>query len=123
MKTEFCPHCGAKHSYAAAAPKFCSSCGGGLASATASSTASVDSPQEESAASSSEESVPQITKLQYSVEVAPRNPVKIGDLIKEGPTENAAPFERHTSNASSEEHLEECKRECQSSRGAAEVGE
>ena len=123
MKTEYCPHCGAKHSYAAVAPKFCSSCGGGLASANASSAASIDPPEHETTASSEEESVPRITKLQYSVEVAPRNPVKIGDLIKEGPTENAAPFERNTSNASREEHLEECKRECQSSRGAAEVGE
>jgi len=119
MKTEYCPHCGAKQSYAAVAPKFCSSCGGGLASADASAPA----PQEEATASLDEESVPRISKLQYSVEVAPRNQVKIGDLIKEGPTENAVPFERNTSTASSKEHLDNCKRECQSSRGAAEVGE
>ena len=118
MKTEYCPHCGAKHTYAATAPKFCSSCGAGLAS-----TASADAPQEEATASSTEESIPTISKLQYSVEVAPRNQVKIGDLIKEGPSHNPAPFERDTSTATSEEHLEQCRRECQSSRGAAEVGE
>ena len=119
MKTEYCPHCGAKHTYETTPPKFCSSCGQGLASSNASASSAPEAP----VAPPEEELIPRLAKLEYSVEVGARSTVSIGDLIKEGPSEGGAPVRRQTSKATSKEHLEECKRECQSSRGAPEIGE
>ena len=119
MKSEYCPHCGAKHTYEAIPPKFCSSCGQGLAS----SNASASSAPKTEVADAEEESVPRLDKLQYSVEVSPHNKVNIGDLIKEGPSENGVLLNRQTSSATTKEHLENSVTECQSARRQFEVGE
>jgi|TARA_R110000824_G_scaffold42887_2_gene125691 hypothetical protein len=119
MKTEYCPHCGAKHTYEAIPPKFCSSCGQGLAS----SNASAPITPEAEATHEEEEVVPQLTKLEYSIETGPRNKVSIGDLLKEGPSESQISLDRPTSNATTKEHLENSVTECQTARRQSQVGE
>lgn len=72
MASIFCPDCGARAAYTLNKPKFCHTCGSKFSEITASASAA---PKEEI-----EEGVPAIEKLDYSIEMEPRN-VTLGQLF------------------------------------------
>jgi DNA-directed RNA polymerase subunit M/transcription elongation factor TFIIS len=78
MNTEFCTKCGHKIEYTLDKPKFCSSCGNLLEPANASATASVR--ENDSSEPNESESVPNITKLEYSIATNSRS-LTFGDLV------------------------------------------
>lgn len=91
MNTEFCMSCGSKVEFTLKSPNFCPSCGKPFnQSVTASDSSAPPSDKIET-----EESVPHISKLEYSIERnTPR--VTFGDLAaqastSQGPYEKAAP--------------------------------
>jgi len=116
MKTEYCPHCGTKHTYAAAAPKFCSNCGQPM-NDTRASLSSDPSPTE----AEPTERIPLLDKLDYTIDISTSSH-KLGDLIKAGAPDDK--FSRASpKDKGSEAHLKESIAECQSIRRPEEIGE
>jgi hypothetical protein len=72
MASIFCPDCGARAVYTLNKPKFCQTCGKKFGGDTA---AASTVPEEEK-----EEEVPMIGKLDYSIEMEPKN-VTLGELF------------------------------------------
>jgi len=94
MAYKYCTECGHKVEYVGSLPKFCSSCGADMSGGSKSikrvaknSIASSKSGlvgQDETDATF----VPDIGKLQYTVESLPQNRVTFGDLLKEANSGN-----------------------------------
>ena len=81
MQAIFCPHCGAKHTYNLAKPKFCSSCGGSLGSFEAPSKTRAsqnEDDDDDDGTFSNSNSVPRLRKIE--VDIAEDNSYRTLDL-------------------------------------------
>ena len=125
MKTEYCPHCGTKHTYEAAAPKFCSNCGQPLNDSRASLSSDPNPTEADPNPTEAEtiERTPFLDKLEYTIDISASSP-KLGDLIKAGaPDDKFVRVKGKGKGKGVEAHLKESIAECQSIRQSEEIGE
>lgn len=122
MITEYCTKCGSKYEYSLNKPKFCSSCGTSLSGETAQKQES----QEQSNASVSKERLPNISKLEYSLN-AGGGKMTFGDLVSEGSRDPSNNYEKASSRPKpkydpSEDVIKSTMQQCSSKRDPEEVG-
>lgn len=92
MNVDYCPHCGFKNVYAGKAPNFCGGCGQPL-NVSAASGPTIRRPrqsQQEATPVVNHEvdRVPLISKLEYEIEGTASQKMKLGDVMREQPSEN-----------------------------------
>ena len=128
MKTEYCPHCGAKHTYDAVAPKFCSNCGQPMESSRASrpkEEGPIRGPRSPAPGSEEEQRAQRPSfpnKIEYTIEGKPMPPRKLEDLLKETP-DGEAPSRPTRPKTTPDESVKESMGSCLSARESKEVGE
>jgi len=118
MASIFCPDCGAKNHFTLKKPNFCQSCGETFSAFGMAKGLTVKS--ESSASSRDEDSVPNISKLEYEIDL-PKSKVTIETLVNNpiNPEEiayNAEATEGYKK-MTKEDFLKVSQRECGSSRG------
>jgi hypothetical protein len=123
MPFRYCTQCGFKNVYTLNEAKFCAGCGQSLNQATAGNEPqTTNAPHLQSAQANLEEStdIPNISKLEYSVDVGANNKTTIGQLINSKQSSSEGTRISNTSQASKrmtrEEIEAETMRECQSAR-------
>jgi hypothetical protein len=123
MNSEFCMQCGSKVEFGLKAPNFCPSCGSPF---NQDAKASVDDAPEESEVLIQEESVPRLTKLEYSIGDAAK-PVTFGDLAAQTQS-STQPYEKAAArpvppSVEGEDILKTTMAECASAREPKELGD
>jgi len=118
MASLFCPQCGAKNMYTLKKPNFCQGCGETFSAFGMGNPA----PQQSNAElSSTEESIPNISKLQYELDI-PKNNVNsfeslVSNPIKPEDVSYSAGAVKKRKKMTKEEFLKQSQAECSSSRG------
>ena len=123
MNTEFCMQCGSKVEFGLKAPNFCPSCG---APFNKDAKASVSDAEVEIETPIQEESVPRLSKLEYSIGDAAK-PVTFGDLAAQTQS-STQPYEKAAArplppNVDGEDILKTTMAECASAREPKELGD
>ena len=127
MNTEFCMKCGAKAEFSLKAPNFCPSCGEPFnRAATVSETAAPTIETVEEALEASEERVPRLAKLEYSIGDSAGG-VTFGDLINEAAGSNL-PYEKADPRPTpqgevAEDIIQQTMNECRSVREPQDVSD
>jgi len=116
----FCSECGSKNIYTLSKPKFCQSCGNqfGMTAPMKRSAASVTVTQDEQS-----EYVPQISKLQYEINVG-KNNLDLGSLINNPMNPSDMNYNEGSIDykpMSREEYLNLSTSECASSKTAKHI--
>jgi hypothetical protein len=120
MITEFCMSCGAKFEYSLKKPKFCSSCGEPLVKEK-----SEGSVAKESQSKEQEETLPSISKLEYSI-AKNNNRMTFGELLSEG-QESSTSYEKMPSRPRpkhdpSEDVVQTTMQQCRSRKEPEDTG-
>ncbi len=126
MPFTYCTECGYKNIFTTRKAKFCAGCGQSLAEEEGN-PAHADPPKQVQAnlENSSPEGIPNIQKLEYTVDLASKPPT-IGDLINtkdessEGPERNVGKASKASKALTREEVEAESMRECGSSVNRSE---
>ena len=111
----FCSECGSKNIYTLSKPKFCQSCGNSfvMASHVSKAKASFSNSHEQA-----EESLPDITKLQYEINIG-KNNVNLGSLLDNPMNPNDVSYNKGNiefKKISQNEYLSLSTSECASSK-------
>ena len=111
----YCQKCGTATEYSLNKPKFCFNCGSGFSTVNASAPKPINNipkvTQNEEEEEISVEKVPDISKLDFDIDVRPQKGVKLNNLMG---THNGQSIDEPTSSApriSKEQALEDFKRE------------
>ena len=123
MNSEFCMQCGSKVEFGLKAPNFCPSCG---APFNQDAKASVSDAEVEIETPIQEESVPRLSKLEYSIGDGAK-PVTFGDLAAQTQT-STQPYEKAAARplpptVEGEDILKTTMAECASAREPKELGD
>ena len=126
MITEFCMNCGAKFEYALHKPNFCSSCGSSLGGVAKAAEQPAVNSAPETAQEESIESIPNISKLEYSID-ANQNKLTFGDLMTQASQDSNNEYKRETVRPtanidSNEDVLKSTMQQCRSSKDTTDIG-
>ena len=126
MITEFCMNCGAKIEYALHKPNFCSSCGSSLGGVAKAAEQPAVNSAPEAAQEESIESIPNISKLEYSID-ANQNKLTFGDLMAQASQDSKNEYQRDSIRPkanidSNEDVLKSTMQQCRSSKEPKDIG-
>jgi len=118
MASIFCPNCGAKNQFTIKRPNFCQSCGETFAAFGMTKDSRVKPSS--SVASRNEDSIPDISKLEYEIDL-PKNKITIETLANNPINPEEVQYNSRAAEGykkmTKEDYLKISQNECRSSRG------